>query len=155
MGNLDSSLLDCGFAIGATRYEDYYPGDDKQARIVLSLAPASNSEAATEMIVDTGSPWCILDPELCEVWGLDSGGYIPSSPLWIRGERCEGQLVRATVALQAAHGKELIIEATFFVPLLSLDNTWNYPNFIGLDGFLNRIRFAIDPAENVFYFGPL
>jgi hypothetical protein len=49
----------------------------------------------------------------------------------------------------------LDIEATVFIPNLSVDEEWLYPNFIGLDGFLNRIRFAVDPASNLFFFGKL
>lgn len=30
---------------------------------------------------------------------------------------------------------------------------WTGPNFIGYEGLLQRIRFAIDPEANLFYFG--
>lgn len=30
---------------------------------------------------------------------------------------------------------------------------WRRGNFLGYEGFLNRIRFAIDPSDNSFYFG--
>jgi hypothetical protein len=32
---------------------------------------------------------------------------------------------------------------------------WDLPNFLGLSGFLERIRFAVDPGSNLFYFGAL
>jgi len=155
MGRFDSCLFDCGFAIGSTSYEDHYPGDEEQNRIVLSVAPENNKEATTEMIVDTGAPWCILHPELNETWGLKSESHDPGVPLRIRGQKWFGHLIRANMALLAINGKDLLIEATFFVPLIQPGNTWNYPNFIGLDGFLNRILFAVDPSEKVFYFGAL
>jgi hypothetical protein len=47
-------------------------------------------------------------------------------------------------------GRSLEIEATIFVPQLRTGESWPHPNFIGLDGFLNRIRIAIDPDENTF-----
>jgi len=50
--------------------------------------------------------------------------------------------------------KTNFVQATFFIPALLPGESWNFPNFLGLDGFLNRIRFAVDPAENIFYFGP-
>jgi len=50
-------------------------------------------------------------------------------------------------------GQDLEIEATVFVPTLPPGETWRHPNFIGLSGFLERIRFAVDPEENAFYFG--
>ena len=40
-----------------------------------------------------------------------------------------------------------------FIPILEPGDVWSHPNFLGLDGFLNHIRFAIDAQENAFYFG--
>jgi hypothetical protein len=52
-------------------------------------------------------------------------------------------------------GDDLEIPATVFVPTIPPGETWLHPNFLGLTGLLDRIRFAVDPAENTFYFGPL
>jgi hypothetical protein len=30
---------------------------------------------------------------------------------------------------------------------------WRGPNFLGYQGLLQRIRFAVDPEVNLFYFG--
>ncbi|GAB4431459.1 MAG: hypothetical protein Fur0044_29050 [Anaerolineae bacterium] len=60
-----------------------------------------------------------------------------------------------SLSLQAETGDGVEVEATVFVPTLAPNDTWPHPNFIGLDGFLTRIRFAIDPTENTFYFGLL
>jgi hypothetical protein len=61
--------------------------------------------------------------------------------------------MRANLTLEATSGEDLTVEATFFVPFLELDEVWNYPNFLGLGGFLDRIRYAVDASENAFYFG--
>ncbi|MBM4457122.1 MAG: hypothetical protein FJ011_05055 [Chloroflexi bacterium] len=71
----------------------------------------------------------------------------------VRGERFAGRLVRTNLTLLADDGEDLMVEATVFVPILRPEQTWVYPNFLGLDGLLSRIRFAVDPAENVLYFG--
>ena len=71
----------------------------------------------------------------------------------MRGERFAGRLVRALLTLQADSGEDLMVEARIFVPILRSGQIWPYPNFLGLDGFLSRIRFAVDPIENAFYFG--
>jgi len=118
----------------------------------VTVAPEGRH--AVPMIVDTGAPWCVLDPELAEAWGLiPTATYTPSTELNVRGTSYRGNLIRAAVALQATSGVDLEIEATFFVPTLDPGETWPWPNFLGLDGFLNRIRFAVDATENVFYFG--
>ena len=81
-------------------------------------------------------------------------GYIPSARLSIRGISYIGKLVRVKIGLRAERGgDDLDVDATVFVPKLRPGVVWPHPNFIGLDGFLNRIRFAVDPSENTFYFG--
>ena len=63
----------------------------------------------------------------------------------------EGKLVRIRVTLPAdvGLGVSLSFEATVFV-------TTDWPigrNFIGYCGFVQGIRIALDPQNNVFYFG--
>jgi hypothetical protein len=61
-----------------------------------------------------------------------------------------GSLYRVPVRLPADEGDPLDLEATvFFSP------EWRGPSFVGYEGLLQRIRFAVDPEENLFYFGPL
>ncbi len=54
--------------LGSAYYADRYPGDERNARIVVTVTPSLGH--SIEMIVDTGAPWCVLDPELAEAWGL-------------------------------------------------------------------------------------
>jgi len=155
MARFDSALFKTNFAVGSLIYSDHYPGHEQHARIVVFVAPEQNPDATIPMIVDTGAPWCILNPELAEVWGLEPIGiYEPSRRINVRGHNFDGQLARGNILLQAKSGDNLYVQATFFIPELLPGESWNFPNFLGLDGFLNRIRFAVDPAENTFYFGP-
>ncbi len=104
----------------------------------------------TMAVVDTGAPWCILSKEEATV--LDPGyknNALNKMRLYIRGLLTPGVLVRWQVTLCADKGFDLTIEGTVFVP----DDDLNIPNFIGLDGLLSRIRFAVDPHENYFFFG--
>lgn len=72
MSRFDAILFENHFAIGSTRYEDHYPGDEINPRIVVSVAPERDNgiEHSIQMIVDTGATWCVLDPEVAESWGL-------------------------------------------------------------------------------------
>jgi hypothetical protein len=152
MVQFNTSLVDGGFAVGWTLYDDCYPGDEDNARIVLTVTIAGNH--SIPMIVDTGSQWCILNPELAEAWGLMSAAlYAPSRRLGVRGIFYYGTIVRAPIVLQATNGQELSVDATLFIPRLAPGETWSSPNFLGLSGFLSHIRFAIDAQENAFYFG--
>ena len=48
----------------------------------------------------------------------------------------------------ADEGESCEVDATLFV-----SRDWVYGNFVGYSGFLERIRFAVDPGANDFYFG--
>jgi len=149
-----TKLIADNFSQGVTRYRDHYPGQQQFARIVLAVT--LEKRLPVQAVVDTGAPWCVIDPMLAkQVKPIAGVGYAPGMKLMIRGVRCEGRLVRMLISLEAEHGETLDVDATVFVPQLPSGEAWPHPNFIGLAGFLNRIRFAIDPSENAFYFGPV
>lgn len=151
-----AQLLIAGdFATGVTYYEDYLSQQDNSARMVLNVSV--DRRLTIEAVLDTGAPWCILDPALFNQFGLAGiTSYDPKIRLIVRGIPYTGQLLRMSIGLLDEYGQNnLDVDATVFVPSLIPGDIWNYPNFIGLDGFLSRIRFAVDPAENAFYFGPL
>lgn len=156
MAKFDDILFNGGFASGSFRYDDHYQGDDKQSRIVLTITPEKARHSPTKMIMDSGAPWCVLHPELASAWDItsDSEGA-PITSLNIRGENRTGRLLRANIILPATNGTDLAVEATFFVPFMEPNEEWRYPNFLGLNGFLDRIRYAVDASENAFYFGDL
>lgn len=154
MAQFAELLSSGGFASAVTYYTDHYPGLEENARIVLSITLEGN--LTTEAIVDTGAPWVVIDPELADELGLDNA-YEPERTLNIRGVNYAGSLHRIGICLQAENISESNPEiiATAFVPMLSAGEQWGLPNFIGLDGFLSRIRFAIDPEDNAFYYNPI
>ena len=147
--------LDLGtFAQGATDYIDYYE-EETTDRIVINIYLADYPESIP-MIVDTGAPWCILSPSIFQdVANYAEPIHMLNTPLSIRGIRYNGWMYRLPMHFEAAIGEPQDVTATVFVPTLSPNEEWHHPNFIGLDGFLNRIRFAVDPASNLFYFGEL
>jgi hypothetical protein len=154
MSQFADLLIDGHFAAGVATYEDHYPGQEGKANIVLVVSV--ERQETIEAIVDTGAPWCILDPKIAEQVGStnDRNIYTPRQGLTIRGITYQGRLQRMWIGLRTdRQGQDLEIQATVFVPTLSAGETWPHPNFIGLSGFLERIRFAVDPEENAFYFG--
>lgn len=141
------------FACGVVRYLDRY-GDETEPRLVIPVR--YNNRELSFAIVDTGAPWCIISPEIADNLEIDrTVGYRPSRPLSVRGFRYEGWLCRVPIRFEPSQGQSLDVETTAFIPSLPPGESWPLPNFIGLDGILFRIRFALDPAENLFYFGPL
>ena|SRR5215471_2332109 len=67
-------------------------------------------------------------------------------PLW--GPSSNHPL-RGWYMIFAEQGESLNIEASVFVAA-----DWYLGNFLGYTGFLERLRFAVDPGTNTFYFGP-
>lgn len=146
-----NTLLDSGFASGVTTYRDKYPGEEGQARIVVSAIP--ENWASTPMVLDTGAPWCILHPDIAAGLGIEpKAEYYSKEKISIRGDLHTGGIIRMRITISADQGSNLVIEAPIFIPILQPGEIWSKPNFIGMNGFLSWVRFAIDPGNNSFYF---
>ncbi len=140
-------LNDRPFATGSTQFLDDLPDESlKESRIVLPIR-VGNSAENRFAIVDTGCPWCILQWAIAKEVGLPlgEGTHVAMNT---RFGRMEGELHRLPITLLAEEGKSLSIEATVFVC-----EYWPGANFIGYNGYLERIRFAVDAFSNRFYFG--
>jgi hypothetical protein len=61
-----------------------------------------------------------------------------------------GRLERAPLRFPATAGDTVELEATWFI-----SNEWPGPVVIVWKGCLERIRFALDPGKDEFYFGAL
>lgn len=101
-------------------------------------------------MVDTGAPWCIFEPPI----GRDIQDRLEELPgtsvLDTRLGRFEGRLYLGNVTLLAEEGEDLDVETTIF-----LCPDWPGGNFVGYQGFLDRICSGLKPNENKVYFGPL
>lgn len=139
------------FATGMASYS-YRPAiNDISNRIMLQV---SIEGILVEAIVDTGSPYVICPPYLSEVIGFDPATAIESIPYKIRGIDMRGNLYRVNVLFPAEAGDNLSVDATVFVPNQEWQEAWGeFPAFIGLTGCLERMRFAVDPENDRFYFG--
>ncbi len=121
---------------------------DDNGRIAIPLLLAGRQEIVA--MVDTGATYSILAPNVVAELGIDlTIGYRPGELKTWRGSY-EGWLCRIPVTLKALYGEDIDLEPNFFIP----DNGWpDNLNFVGLQTFLFEIPFAIDPRENLFYFG--
>ncbi len=147
-----NDLLGAGkFALGRLTYSDWLPGS-RSARLILPVM--FENRLSTTAVLDTGSPWCILSPHEADVLNIHQTDKLETESLLLRGVRYTGGLYRLAIALPAEIGTGLDVDATVFIPQLLADEEWRHPNFLGLDGFLYRFRFALDPEHNHFYFAP-
>lgn len=140
------------FARGSCRYE-YRPASEREdtPRIII---PVQIEGVATRAIMDTGGVYLVCDPAIGEFLALDAAESLGTDRLGIRGKSYPGNLYRLLLGLMASEGGELQVEVTAFVPVLETGDEWVLPSFLGLQGCLERLRFAVDPAQDAFYFGP-
>jgi hypothetical protein len=141
-----------GFANGYIEYLDQHIGDTTNRIVIPALFGGRVERYA---IIDTGAPWCILDPLAARQLGMSERSAIVDTVLAVRGLRYAGFLHTVDIRVMATEGTDLLVDGVVFVPQLRPGEDWTLPNFLGLDGFLTRIRFAVDPLANRFYFGIL
>jgi len=140
------------FASGVLRY-DYRPiNEETTNRIIIQIEIISGYKI--EAVLDTGAPYVILNPKFAPLAGFSPESVLFEENMVVRGIKLAGKIARLRFTLKADEGDDLDIEATVFVPN-DIDQWNDFPSFLGQAGFLERIRFAIDPTENKFYFGAL
>ncbi|HYX22539.1 MAG TPA: hypothetical protein VFC23_00165, partial [Thermoanaerobaculia bacterium] len=103
---------------------------------MIRVAPSPTQTVLT--VVDTAASWCVFKPDV----GATLLDYFDPSPevviLSTRLGMFRGRLHRGSITILADEGKPLDVEATVF-----LAPDWPGPNFLGYQGFLQRIRFAV------------
>ena len=136
----------CGFL--------YRPATERETtpRIILTV---QISGIETQAALDTGGVYLVCDPEVADLLDLDPSSGVGSDSLGIRGRKVSGTLYRLPLRLVPDEGRGLELEVTAFVPSLEPYETWGLPSFMGLSGCLERLRFAVDPATDTFYFGAM
>lgn len=148
------SLLRSGveiFTVGRALYADHPQGLTETSAKIWITFRTSLVTADFTALLDTGAAYSMLNNEVSERLGLFSASALGEISISTRLGPVRGQLVRTPITLVAVEGDSLEIDATVFV-----SREWAAPNFIGYGGFLERVRFAIDPGQgrNDFHFGP-
>jgi hypothetical protein len=106
----------------------------------------------TQAMLDTGAAFLVCAPSIANRFNLDPTTAIDRARLFIRGAYVTGALYRLNVTFPAEQGNELTVSATAFVPDPGIP--WpGLPSIVGLEGCLERVRFAIDTSDDTFYFG--
>ncbi len=143
------------FATGSAPYA-YRPATAQETspRIILTVLIG---DFQTSAFVDTGGVFLLCAPEIARYLRLDPRDGMPADRLWLRGDWLSGVLHRIPLTLVAQEGPSLTIDATAFVPELAPHQKWpdDFPCVLGMSGCLEFLRFAVDPADDTFYFGGL
>jgi hypothetical protein len=105
-------------------------------------------------LLDTGAEWSVIGGETAKILEDELDTPIEKLTMSTRLGRINGSLHRINIILLAEQnsGYDLTIDSSVFV-----SKDWLGPIVLGYRGFLERIRFAIDPGvapgEQMFYFG--
>ena len=137
------------FTSGQATYRDFDPENSSRKRgLYVRVVLPDSSDASLYALIDTGTPYCVFNTVVIENLGLsfDEGEKIVLQTAY---GPFEGTVQRVMIRLIAEHGESLNIDASVFVAA-----DWHLGNFLGYTGFLERLRFAVDPGTNTFYFGP-
>ena len=134
------------FASGRSRFLDSPGAREPTPKIFIKFFPG-DAQIPLLAQLDTGAAWSVLDGEIAEALGFfEHAG--PNVSLSTRSGTVQGKLIRTSLTIVADEGESFEVEATLFV-----SRDWAHGNFLGYSGLLERIRFAVDPASNDFYFG--
>jgi hypothetical protein len=136
------------FSTGASRFRDSAIGQgEPTAKIFVRFRLPNLAEEFVGQL-DTGAAWSIVNWDIAEAAGIriENGERVRYSGRW---GTIEGVLVNCPILISADVGEPLAIESSIFVTA-----DWSAGNFLGYCGLLERIRFALDPKANLFYFGP-
>lgn len=98
-------------------------------------------------MVDTAAPWCIFEPAIGKKIRDRLDVVRENALIDSRLGRFRGTLGFGSLKVLAEEGEDLDIMVLMF-----LSPDWPGGNFIGYEGCLDRIRFAVDPYRNRFYF---
>jgi hypothetical protein len=101
-----------------------------------------------DALLDTAAEWCVIRPEQAKLLQLTPSA--DEARLHTRFGTISGWLERIPIKLLAQEGDVLSVDATCFI-----SDDWLGPVVIGWKGYLERIRFALDPGRDSFYFGDL
>jgi hypothetical protein len=118
-------------------------------KIVIRVA-LDQAEDPIFAVMDTAAPWCIFEPQFGFSLRRSFTPVLERVALSTRLGVFHGSLYRVPLRIDADEGETLDVEATVF-----LSPDWDGPNFLGYQGLLQRIRFAVDPETNLFYFGQI
>jgi hypothetical protein len=128
-----------------------YQADREHERYLLFVEVACwVGDRQIDALLDTASQWCVLSAADAAERGHGTPSDGSVTRLHTRFGLLEGQLIRTVLGLQAEEREIVDVEATWFI---SAD--WPGPPVLGWKGCLERIRFALDPGEESFYFAEL
>ena len=128
----------------------YHSDQEYERQRLFVTVPCRVGTRRIDGLLDTASEWCVMPPDLAHELGLDLDPAFADTRMSTRLGLLAGRLERSPLQFYPEQGEVIEVEATWFV-----SEEWIGPPVIGWKGCLERIRFALDPGEEWFYFAEL
>jgi len=151
------------FAKGAVRYNKYFGTQMALQRLVIPIKLVGAGWTAA--IVDTGAGICIFRPEVVAPLHLEQHPEMILDDMitTVRGVMYVGHVYPLSLIVRADFGDDITISCPVFIPQqivingqpASIARSPLTINLLGWRGFLDVLRFAVDPADSTFYFGAI
>lgn len=138
------------FTTSIQRYQDAVGTESSDRKIWIAIHNPSESADELPVMVDTGATWSVIGPD---AWAaLDLVAHVPLAKIRMNSRlgTFDVELHRAQIGIRADRGPAVVIDAT-----LGLGRAWPGPPVVGYVGFLERLRFAVDPDTSEFHFAAL
>lgn len=139
------------FTTGVLTYRDNDPDRiRKQASIYIPVnIPLPSGQITVLAFLDTGAPYLIVGRDEIEVLGLKSASVTAQISMKTRIGEIKGFLDKVDLMIPAENGDSLRFQVTVFA-----SDKWTEGIFLGYDGCMSNINFAVQPQQNQFFFGP-
>jgi hypothetical protein len=130
-----------------------YAADYQEGPHRLFVAVACRVEGLPirlEALLDMGSEWCVMRSDLARHFSDDVLGGGAPGVLSTRFGAIHGTVQRLSLTLIATEGQNLTLDTSWFI-----SEDWPGPMVVGWKGCPERMRFALDPSDESFYFAEL
>lgn len=140
-------------------FAEYFAGHlQGQHKLIVGIQCRFGDLEMSEMaLLDTGAEWSLIGGETAELLQDQFGSIIKNITYITRAGEFQATLRRLPIRLLADEdcGTDIFVEAT-----VAVAPDWKGPNVIGYSGFLERVRFALEPetsayTKNIIYFDAL
>ena len=106
-----------------------------------------NGIEETALLFDPASESCVINATIARGAGWPGGPGLGTQWLSSRLGTFEGIVDRLELTFRGFHGDAMRIDATWLII-----EDWAGPTVLGWKGCLERMKFAVDPMDNWFYF---
>jgi hypothetical protein len=128
------------------RYLTEWPAGDHTLILALSVW-IGDSQEQTAMLLDTACNLCVMSATTAAEVGWVSSTRLERRQIDTRLGLFTGIIDRIDITFRGFDNRDLVVDCTWLII-----EEWPGPTVMGWNGCLERMRWAVDPMDNWFYF---